>query len=114
MKVLLFASLCILMCSCASVPTSLSASTSPIQDGLRGTIETRGKDCQYSFLFFPITPENSTFLALKRAKERADVDVMTDVTVDYRASTWILLSRTCVIVQGMGVTRDAIREAERL
>ena len=41
------------------------------------------------------TPSN-TQAALDRAKESADADVLTDITVDFGASYYVLFSNNCV------------------
>ena len=50
------------------------------------------------------TPSN-TQAALDRAKESADADVLTDITVDFGASYYVLFSNNCVRVRGKGVPR---------
>ena len=50
------------------------------------------------------TPSN-TQAALDRAKESADADVLTDVTVDFGRSCYILFGKNCVQVRGKGVPR---------
>ena len=100
---------------CASTPTSIIPSTSPLPPGVRGTIPASGSDCQYYLLgFLPITRSPDSQRALTSAKESADVDVLTDVTVDHGSGYYLLFSNQCVKVQGLGVNRAALNEAERM
>lgn len=91
---------------CASMPVALAPSSSPAAPGVLGTIPTRGVNCQFFFLgLIPMTHSIDTQAALDEAKKRADVDVLTDVTVDFIASYYIIVSDNCVRVQGKGVPR---------
>jgi hypothetical protein len=94
---------------CASKPSSIITSTSPLPPGVRGTIPARGSDCQYYLLgILPITTSPSSSAALEDAKRDANVDVLTDVTVDHNAGYYILFGNQCVRVDGMGVPRDVL------
>ncbi|MCI5065062.1 hypothetical protein MRY87_05010 [bacterium] len=100
---------------CASRPSSMITATSPLPPGVRGTIPARGSDCQYNFLgLVPITSSASTARALDSAKRDADVDVLTDVTVDRNFGYYILFSNTCVRVEGMGVSRSRLQRSLQL
>lgn len=91
---------------CSSIPTTMLTSTSPIPAGVRGTIPAFGSDCQYYFLgIVPVSPSPNSQAALDDAKEDADVDVLTDVTVDHGGGYYILFSNLCVRVRGKGVER---------
>lgn len=94
---------------CTSMPVALAPSSSPAAPGVRGTIPARGINCQF-FLFglIPVTHSIDTQAALDEAKKRADVDLLTDVTVDFVASYYILVSDNCVRVQGKGVPRETV------
>ena len=108
----IFLSLGLLLASCSSKPSSLIPSTSPIPDGIRGTIPAYGSDCQtYLLGIVPVTGSPDSQVALQRAKKSADVDVLTDVTVDHGGGYYILISNSCVRIQGMGVPRDVLAEA---
>ncbi len=73
---------------------------SPIAPGVRGTIPAYGSNCQFDlFGIIPVTHSLNTQAALDRAKESADVDVLTDVTVDFGASYYVLFSNNCVRVR---------------
>jgi hypothetical protein len=99
--------------SCSSIPTTLVSSTSPIPAGVRGTIEAYGSDCQFYFLgLIPVTSGPNSQNALDRAKRDADVDVLTDVTVDHGGAYYILFSNTCVRVRGKGVPRHILARPE--
>lgn len=96
----------VLLAGCSSAPTTLVASTSPLPPGVRGTIKAYGSDCQYYFLgFLPISGSPNTQAALDDAKEDADSDVLTDVTIDHGGGYYILLSTNCVRVRGKGVEK---------
>ena len=98
--------LLILLCSaCAGLPSNqVSASTSPLPGGVRGTVPVKGDDCQYRLLLFlPITSYPSTQSALSEAKQECGCDVLTDVTVDHSWGTVLLWSWRCVNVEGLGV-----------
>ncbi|MBN8551169.1 MAG: hypothetical protein J0M12_17780 [Deltaproteobacteria bacterium] len=104
----LIAGLC---AGCASMPSSMITSTSPLPPGVRGTIKTSASDCQYSLLgIIPFTSSASTASALEDAKSYADVDVLTDVTQDFSSGYYILWSNTCVRVSGYGVPRDVLKK----
>ena len=91
---------------CASMPIAIAPSSSPLAPGIRGTIPTYGSNCQFYFLgVIPLTQSIDTQAALRQAKERAKVDVLTDVTVDFGGGYFILFSNNCVRVQGLGVPR---------
>jgi hypothetical protein len=47
----------------------------------------------------------NTQTALDKAKQMANADVLTDVTVDFVGGYYILFSNNCVRVQGKGVPR---------
>ena len=96
---------------CASMPVALAPSSSPAAPGVRGTIPARGVNCQFFLLgLIPMTHSIDTQAALDEAKKKADVDVLTDVTVDFIASYYIIVSDNCVRVQGKGVPRAAASE----
>ena len=96
-----------LVSSCSSAPTTLVASTSPLPPGVRGTIKAYGSDCQYYFLgVLPVSGSPNTQAALDDAKEDADADVLTDVTIDHGGGYYILLSTNCVRVRGKGVEKE--------
>lgn len=104
--------LCLQFVGCASRPSSIITSTSPLPAGVRGTIPASGSDCQYHFLgIIPLGTSPSTANALESAKEDAEVDVLTDVTVDHNVGYYILFSNRCVRVEGLGVPRDTLRRS---
>ena len=97
---------------CSGMPSTIIPSTSPIPAGVRGTIPAFGSDCQYNLLgILPLNFSPNTQAALDSAKEDADVDVLTDVTVDYGGSYFILFSNNCVRVRGKGVPREVLAQA---
>ena len=97
---------------CASMPVALAPSSSLAAPGVRGTIPARGVNCQFFLLgLIPITHSIDTQAALDEAKRKADADVLTDVTVDFIASYYIIVSDNCVRVQGKGVPRMAVHSA---
>ena len=99
--------------ACAGMPVAISPSSSPLPPFVRGSIPAWGDDCTYALLgLFPITPPMNTQKALSEAKEDAEVDVITDVTVDFTGRYWILFSNQCVHVRGLGVPRSVLAEAE--
>ena len=101
-----------LLVSCSSQPSSIIPSTSPIPSGVRGTIPAYGSDCQIYLLgILPVTGSPDSQQALQKAKKSADVDVLTDVTVDHGGGYYLLFGNTCVRVQGMGVPRNVLAEA---
>ena len=105
----LFALCAYALSGCASVPVALAPSSSPAAPGVRGTIPARGVNCQFFLLgLIPVTHSIDTQAALDEAKRTADVDVLTDVTVDFIASYYIIVSDNCVRVQGKGVPRTAV------
>jgi hypothetical protein len=92
---------------CSSKPSSLVASTSPLPPGVRGTIPARGSDCQYHLLgLVPITFSPDSQNALAKAKRNAEVEVLTDVTIDHTSGYYILFSNNCVRVSGLGVRNE--------
>lgn len=106
-KMFLFLSL--LLAGCGARSTTIVASTSPVPNGVRGTIPARGSDCQYFLLgLIPLSNSPDTQDALEEAKKSADVDVLTDVTIDQGGIYAILFSTDCVRVRGKGVPRDAL------
>lgn len=110
-KIIAFCTIALLVSACASRPSSIITSTSPLPPGVRGTIKTSASNCQYNLLgFIPVTTSPDTADALAEAKEDIDVDVLTDVTVDYNGGYYILFSNSCVEVSGLGVPRDMLRE----
>ena len=99
----------LLLAGCSSRPSSIIASTSPLPPGVRGSIPARGSDCQFHLLgLIPVTTAPDTQNALNRAKRYADVDVLTDVTIDHNSGYYILFSNNCVRVKGMGVARSKL------
>ena len=98
-----------LFSACSAIPTTMLASTSPLPPGVRGTIPAFGSDCQYYLLgIIPVTSSPNSQSALTAAKEDADVDVLTDVTVDHGGGYYILFSNLCVRVRGQGVERSVL------
>ena len=109
MKQILALFLAFFFTACSSQPSSIIPSTSPLPPGVRGTIPARGSDCQLHFLgIIPLSSSPDTSVALQEAKESADVDVLTDVTVDYGGTYLILFSSRCVRVTGLGVPRSRL------
>lgn len=112
-----FIVLLLLVCSgnfgCGAKPTSLIASSSPVPPGVRGTIPTSGSNCQYFLLgLIPITGSPDSQDALDRAKSNADVDVLTDITIDHGGYYLILFSTSCVRIKGKGIPRDILSAAD--
>jgi hypothetical protein len=101
------------LCACSSgLPTTMLASTSPIPAGIRGTIPTSGSSCQYFLLgLIPMSFAPDTQDTLEDAKVSADVDVLTDVTVDHGGGYYILFSNLCSRVRGKGVPREVLERA---
>ncbi len=98
-----------LFSACSSQPSSIIPSTSPLPPGVRGTIPAKGSDCQFRLLgIIPLSGSPDTSEALQEAKDSADVDVLTDVTVDYGGTYLILFSNRCVRVTGLGVPRSRL------
>jgi hypothetical protein len=109
MRCLMFPVLVATMSGCAGMPVALAPSTSPLAAGTRGTIPAYGSDCQFYLLgLIPITHSLNSQAALERAKQMANVDVLTDVTVDFVGGYYILFSNNCVRVQGKGVARTVM------
>ena len=99
---------------CSGIPAAMVASTSPLPPGVRGTIPTYASDCQFFLLglgFLPLSTSIDTQDALQDAKDSANVDVLTDVTIDFGGGYYILFSTNCVRVAGLGVPRERIRKA---
>ena len=97
----------------SSMPTTIIPSTSPLAAGTRGTIEAYGSDCQYYFLgLIPITTTANSQAALDEAKESANADVLTDVTIDHGGAYYILFSNNCIRVRGKGVPREITNHSE--
>ena len=95
------------VCSCASRPSSIVSSTSPVPPGVRGTIPAYGSNCEYHLLgIIPVTGSPDSQAALDDAKASAGADVLTDVTTDFGGGYYILFSNNCVRVQGKGVPRE--------
>ena len=96
-----------LLSGCASGEhPQILTSTSPLPAGVRGTVPAYGSNCQtYLLGLIPISNTPDTQEALIEAKESADADVLTDVTVDHNSFYYILISRRCVRVRGLGVPR---------
>ena len=89
---------------CGTIPIAIAPSTSPLAAGERGTVPAYGDDCQFFLLgVIPISPSFSTQHALDEAKESADAEVLTDVTVDFAGAYYVLFSNNCVRVEGKGV-----------
>ncbi len=89
---------------CGTIPVAIAPSTSPLGSGERGTVPAYGDDCQFFLLgIIPISPSFSTQHALDEAKESADAEVLTDVTVDFAGAYYLLFSNNCVRVEGKGV-----------
>ncbi len=102
------AALCIsILCSgCSGRPFSMVPSTSPLPTYVRGTIPADGDDCQYRLLgLLPVTGAPNTQTALQEAKDSAQSEVLTDVTIDETGAYFILFSNTCIHVRGLGVPR---------
>jgi hypothetical protein len=101
-----------LFTGCSGIPTAITASTSPIPPGVRGSVPAFGSDCQYFLLgIIPISTPLNSQAALDQAKEQADVDVLTDVTVDFGGGYYVLFSNNCVRIHGKGVPRDVLAKA---
>jgi hypothetical protein len=95
---------------CGTIPIAIAPSTSPLAAGERGTVEAYGDDCQFFLLgLIPISPSFSTQHALNEAKESAETEVLTDVTVDFAGAYYILFSNNCVRVEGRGVVKKNVR-----
>ncbi len=89
---------------CGTIPVAIAPSTSPLEPGERGTVPAYGDDCQFFLLgVIPISPSFSTQHALDEAKESADAEVLTDVTVDFAGAYYVVFSNNCVRVEGKGV-----------
>jgi len=105
--------LAVLISGCSARPTTMVASTSPIPEGIRGSIPAKGSNCQvYLFGIIPVTGSPDSQDALDEAKESADVDVLTDVTIDHGGVYLILFSTSCVRVQGKGVPRELLQRVD--
>lgn len=90
--------------ACSSHPSTMIASTSPLSPGVRGTIPTKGTSCQYYLLgLIPLTTSPDSQDALEDAKDKANADVLTDVTIDENSGYYILFSNHCIRVRGLGV-----------
>ncbi len=97
---------------CSGIPITLTATTSPLPPGVRGTVTAYGNYCEYFLLgLIPISGSLNTQEALEEAKEEIGVDVLTDVSVDFVLHYYILFSNHCVHVRGMGVPRDVLKRA---
>lgn len=106
MRIVILSVLVVLMSGCAGMPVALSPSTSPVAPGTRGSIPAYGSDCQFYLLgLIPITQPLNSQAALDRAKQMANADVLTDVTVDFVGSYYVLFSNNCVRIRGRGVAR---------
>src|SRR5262245_24192720 len=93
--------------ACSGKPFSLVPSTSPLPGYVRGTIPADGDDCQYRLLgILPVTGAPNTQAALQEAKESAQAEVLTDVTIDETGAYFILFSNTCIHVRGLGVPHE--------
>lgn len=118
MKRVIYAVLCVLIScfvsACASRPSSIVASTSPVPAGTRGSIPAYGSDCEYHLLgMIPLTGSPDSQAALDRAKRSANADVLTDVTTDFGGGYYILFSNNCIRVQGKGVPKEISDSWER-
>ena len=93
-----------MVAGCVGVPVTLSPSSSPLPPGTRGSVPAYGSNCQFYLLgLIPVTQSLNTQAALDEAKRMANVDVLTDVTVDFFGGYYILFSNNCVRVEGKGV-----------
>lgn len=94
----------LLIFGCQSHPVSLVPLTSPLAPGTKGTIPAAGSSCQWSVLgLIPLSGVPTTAEALEEAEENAHVESMTDVTIDETYRWFVLMSRVCISVEGMGV-----------
>lgn len=99
--------LLLLVSGCSNQPSLIIANTSPLPVHVRGDIPAHGVDCQYRLLgLLPVTGVATTHAALQEAKELADTDVLTDVSVDSSSAYYILFSNRCIHVRGLGVARS--------
>ncbi len=90
--------------ACGTRSIGLVASSSPLAPGIVGTIPVWGSSCQYSILgVLPLGRVHSTQRALQEAKDDVGVHALTDVTIDETYHYFILFSRSCVYVEGLGV-----------
>jgi hypothetical protein len=112
LEILFTLSLFTVLSACANIPTALAPSSSPLPPGVRGTIPAFGSDCTYYLLgIIPVTTSGNAQVALDDAKQGANVDVLTDVTLEFGGGYYILFSNNCVRVRGKGVPRDVLEKA---
>ena len=98
---------CLIVSGCAGLPIAIAPSSSPVAPGVRGTVPAYGSNCQFYLLgLIPVTQSLDTQAALEDAKESANADVLTDVTVDFAGGYYVFFSNNCVRVQGKGVPRS--------
>lgn len=113
MKRLILVGVFFSLIGCSSLSPSIVASTSPIQPGVRGSIEASGSNCQYNLLgLLPLTGALNTQDALNAAKNSANSKVLTDVTIDVTNSYYVLFSNNCVHVRGLGVPKQELDRAD--
>ena len=99
--------ICMFCLGCSGVSSSISASSSPLPEGVRGTKPAHGSDCEYTlFGLIPITPAINTQKALQNAKDDVGVDVLTDITVDLVSGYFVIITNDCVHVRGLGVPKS--------
>lgn len=98
--------------ACSGSNRGLIPSTSPLPDGVHGTIATEGDNCQYRLLgILPLSMPPNTQAALAEAKTSSGTEVLTDVTIDETSAWYLLFSNRCVHVRGMGVQTTPVQQA---
>lgn len=114
MSVVVLLTSVLLLTACASMPSTLATSSSPLPPCVRGSIPAHGSDCQVLLLgLIPLNPSPSSAQALEKAKRAGRVDVLTDVTVDHHYRWFVLFSSYCTRVDGLGVPNQTLSSACR-
>lgn len=113
-KVLNLSLFCLLLVmGCAGRPSSIITSTSPLPEGVRGTMPTTGSNCQYFLLgLIPVTMSPNSQDAVEEAKREVHAQVLTDVTIDENFGYYIIFSNHCVKVRGLGVRDEDLRDRQ--
>jgi hypothetical protein len=92
--------------ACAHYSGGIAASNVPLEPGSYTVLgETKGQDCVYYLLgLIPLSGSNHTKAAVDAAiRSQPGATALVDVTSDTYSQTFIVVTRSCIVVEAMAV-----------